>query len=161
MAYGSILKSSATYKKFFNSIKSKIIKASKYSVVEHVGGTSLKTPTGKGDVDIYVGYKNQTHKKELQTILTTLFGKPAKVTLDRARYNLYMDGVEIEIQLASGASLQRAVALRDYLNGNSVAAKQYASSIMKLRQQFLKDMFKVKSTFTEKALHIARQNVKK
>ncbi len=73
MGYGTKLKPKAYYAKVFNLLKKDILKADKTAEVYHVGGTSLKKPSGKGDVDIYVAYLNKNHFKKLQTVLTKIF----------------------------------------------------------------------------------------
>jgi GrpB-like predicted nucleotidyltransferase (UPF0157 family) len=153
MTYGAPLKSTATYKKIFAIVKAKITKARKGVIVEHVGGTSLKKPLGKGDVDVYVSFANKANQKELQKVLTKLFGKPGKITPNRVRYSLYVDGVEVEIQLTTPEQLKAAVALRNYLDAHPLVAKQYADSILKLRTQFLAKQFKLKADFVQKALN--------
>src|SRR5262249_22036404 len=139
--------------KIFNDLRAKIQKATqKDAIIEHVGGTSLKKPSGKGDIDIYIAYTNKNSRKEMESVLTKLIGKPGKITTNRTRYNIIIDGIAVEIQLTNESSLGAAVALRNYLNKHSNEAKSYAKSAAKMRKDFLDKMFKLKSSFTQKAV---------
>jgi GrpB-like predicted nucleotidyltransferase (UPF0157 family) len=149
---GNPLKSKRIYAAIYKNIAYEIRTGAHEDLrIEHVGGTSLKTPSGKGDVDIYVVYNNKKHMRALQKVITQLYGKPAKIHTERIRFNLYRDGVEVEIQVASAEETNIAVALRDYLKSNSSEAEAYTEGITKLRQAFLKKMFTFKKRFAQKA----------
>lgn len=153
MKYGTDLKPKATYIKIFKQIKDKISEAGlKDILIEHVGGTALKTPSGKGDIDIYIAYINKKDKKEISAILNKIIGKPGKITPERVRYNLVIEGIDVEIQLTNQKSLDTAVALRDYLNKYPKEAKKYAQTVAKMRKEFLENMFKLKEDFAQKAI---------
>lgn len=153
MPYGTDLQSSASYRKIFRSVEKMIRAATDNTIsIGHVGGTSLAIPVGKGDIDVYVSYGNKKEMNELQKILTQLFGKPAKITPDRVRFNVFLNGVEVELQLTDKKKMATAIALRDYLNANPDEAKRYAKSIATLRKGFLVNMSKIKEDFAKKAI---------
>lgn len=152
-AYGVTLQTRKQYRSIFLLILKKIrSKVSAMVPIEHVGGTSLQQPSGKGDLDVYIGYKSTTERKIIERQLEGIFGKPAKRTIDRTRFNFFLDGIEIEMQLSDMSRLRAAVALRDYLNNSPSEAKKYAQTVAGLRKNFLAKMFTVKSTFTKKAI---------
>lgn len=154
MPYGVTLKSRTVYTRIFGGIKKQIKDATFSDIkIEHVGGTSLRVPAGKGDIDIYLAYNDEREKKSLQSILKKLFGKPAKITDPRIRFNFFVDGVEVELQLIDKKSLEAAVTLRNYLNANRLEAKRYAKSIAELRKDSREKMFKIKADFTRKAMN--------
>ena len=149
--YGTRLKSHKFYRDIFLAVEKKIIRKYHAAKVSHVGGTSLKLPSGKGDVDVYVLYNSSQERNRLRIILTKLFGVPAKITKDRIRYNFYTKGVEVELQLVNQKQYDAAINLSEYLNQYPSESKKYAASVNKLRQKFLQDMYYIKSNFVRRA----------
>jgi hypothetical protein len=91
MTISQKLKSRSFYKRIFRQVENSIKKAYDSDlVIEHVGGTSLTKPGGKGDVDMYVGYRSKAEMVRLKKVLVQLFGKPARVTPTRIRFNDYV-----------------------------------------------------------------------
>ncbi len=155
MKYGTKLKSKNVYAKIFNQIKKQIRTGSFENIrIEHVGGTALTTPSGKGDIDIYIAFQNKKEQKKLFSFLNKIFGKPGKVTENRIRYNKIIEGIEVEIQLTDTKSMEVAVALRDYLNTHSQEARRCAKAVTELWKDFLEKMFQVKKSFSEKAIKV-------
>lgn len=154
-SYGVTLQTEKMYHSLFLAILRKIrSKVSMTVPIEHVGGTSLKKPSGKGDIDVSIGYKNQAERKRIEGQLVSIFGKPAKRRSDRTRFNYFLQGVEIEIQLSDMMRLNTAVALREYLNTYPSEAKRYAQGIAELRKKFLGRMYVLKSSFSKRALKV-------
>ena len=152
-SYGVTLKTVRQYREMFKKIKKRRINILGEDVlIEHVGGTSLISPTGKGDIDVYVAYHTHKERVALERRLQGELGTYAKKTPIRTRFNYFFQGVEVEIQLSNLESLRQAVALRQYLNTHSAEAKKYASTIVKIRKSALGKMYKVKSAFSKKAL---------
>ncbi len=153
MAYGTRLRSKSTYRRIYRTIKDEInrVGVGNFSI-EHVGGTSLNTPSGKGDIDIYLSYRSKKEQNKLKAVLNIIFGKPAKVTPTRIRYNAFIDGIEVELQLIDKKSSDTAVALRDYLNAHPIEAKRYAQEVARMRKVFLTEMFEFKQTFALQAI---------
>jgi GrpB-like predicted nucleotidyltransferase (UPF0157 family) len=146
------LKPKRTYKAIFNFVSDQIRKTVRPDLrIEHVGGTALKSPMGKGDVDIYVVYDDKKDMKNLQKILTNLFGKPVKIHEKRIRFNFYKDGVEVELQLASKEETDIAAGLRDYLVKYPRQAEIYAHGVAKIRENFRESMSDFKKKFAQKA----------
>ena len=83
-AYGVTLQTRKQYRSIFVLILKKIrSKVGDMVPIEHVGGTSLQQPSGKGDLDVYIGYKGTAERKIIERQLESIFGKPAKRTIDR------------------------------------------------------------------------------
>ncbi len=160
MPYGNKLLPKEIYARIHTVVEIKIRKvAGKDATIEHIGGTSLKKPAGKGDIDIYVAYQSKQDLKRLEPLLTKALGKPGKITKDRIRYGLVVEGIDVEVQLISQQATNAAMALRDYLNSNPKEAKAYADYIAIMRKDYLAQMFEFKRGFTEKALkHFNNEN---
>ena len=151
--YGTPLRERTAYASLFQKIEAQLqSNASQKLTVEHVGGTSLDQPAGKGDVDVYVLYTDAIPLPNLIDHVATLFGQPAKVTQNRARFNLVFDGIEAEIQLVNAETMQASIALRDYLNKYPEERTRYAEHIAEMRQAFLKEMSEFKAGYAKRAL---------
>lgn len=152
MAISQTLKSRRFYKRIFQQVEDSIKKASGSNVViEHVGGTSIAIPAGKGDVDIYVGYRTKAEMNRLKKVLFRLFGKPARATPTRIRFNDYVEGTQIEVQLIDMESVRKSVNLREYFNEHPKEAEMYATRVNKVRQDSLKRMWQLKESYKLKA----------
>ncbi|MBI4415211.1 MAG: GrpB family protein [Candidatus Kerfeldbacteria bacterium] len=151
--YGTKLLPSTKYRQMFLVMYHTIRRVVGPAVrIEHVGGTSLKKPSGKGDIDIYVEYTSSAERRRIENRLQTLFGKPAKRTKGRTRFSDFFRGVEVELQLSDTLAIDTAAALRNYLNDYPGEAKKYARQVARMRKSYLARMYKLKSSYAKKAV---------
>ena len=69
------------------------------------------------------------------------------------RYNLVVEGIDVEVQLIDQASTDTAIALKEYLSNNPEEANKYAETIAKMRTAYLDKLFKFKSQVSKRAVN--------
>jgi GrpB-like predicted nucleotidyltransferase (UPF0157 family) len=125
--------------------------------VEHVGGTSLPRPVGKGDLDIYVGCASASVLRLTARQLISVFGVPANRTERRIRFNFFIDGIEVEIQVVDLAAVTDAVAFREYLRKHPKEARQYGEECTAVRRAFLASLMAIKLRYMAAARSAGRR----
>ncbi len=146
------LRAARVYTTYYARIAAQIRRVCGHSVgVAHVGGTALKPPVGKGDLDIYVAYRGWNERRRLKVALDRFLGRPGNVTKGRIRYNTAIRGVSVEVQLADERAFRRAVMLRDYLRSHPRKAARYARMVQAIRSVALKRVSRIKERFGEMA----------
>jgi GrpB-like predicted nucleotidyltransferase (UPF0157 family) len=152
-----MLRSKEEYASLFSGVAERIRGASgEDTYMEHVGATALASPVGKGDIDIYIPHKDEEQKQHLLRALESLYGQPANSTPDRVRFNSYVDGVEVEIQLVIPELCAEAVVFRDFLASFPEEARIYAEEVAALRSAFRTDLRRIKQSYVQKALDATR-----
>lgn len=153
------LRAARVYATYYSIIAAQIRRVCGHSTkIAHVGGTALKPPIGKGDLDIYMAYEGRNDRRRMKQALDRALGRSGNVTRGRVRYNAAIRGVSVEVQLTDERAFRQAVILRDYLRVHPRKAAQYVRRVRAIRDPARERVGRIKERFGEMAERATRES---